>query len=149
MGARLHPAVRSPPNVVNKSRGRYRQSGAKDDQWDAALIGNLLRTDRQRFRPWHPGSALLQPMRASVSYHLYLTKQAVATGNRLRALLLRYYPAAYHFCSTWPSRSACRLIRTYPDPAQATALSAEAFQAFLAQIRFPRRKQWLTDYRRL
>ena len=76
------------PNVASKNRGRYRQSAAKDDKWDAFLIGDILRTNRQRFYPWQPGSELLQQMRATVSFHRYLTKQTTATSNRLRAVLL-------------------------------------------------------------
>ena len=46
------------PNIVNKSRERYRQSGAYDDQSDAFVISDLLRTDGHRFTPWQPGHRL-------------------------------------------------------------------------------------------
>lgn len=37
------------PNIVNRSRERYRQSGAYTDQSDAYVISDLLRTDGHRF----------------------------------------------------------------------------------------------------
>ncbi|MBV7339971.1 IS110 family transposase [Chloroflexi bacterium TSY] len=58
-----------PPNVVNKSRERYSQSGAHNDKSDAYVIADLLRTDVHRFYPWSPGSELLQQMRVVSSAH--------------------------------------------------------------------------------
>lgn len=137
------------PNVVNKNRGRYRQSAAKDDKWDAFVIGDILRTDRQRFHPWRPGSELLQQMRATVSFHRYLTKQTTSISNRLRSILLRYYPAAYHLFPSWPSKAGCRFIIQFPTPEDANRLSVADFQAFLRNCRHPRQKRWLHYYQRL
>lgn len=137
------------PNVVNKNRGRYRQSDAKDDKWDAYVIGDLVRTDRKHYQPWRPGTTLLQQLRTSVRFHLHLTKQTTANANRLRALLLRYYPVAYHLFPSWPSMTSCRFILQYPTPAQAKAICAEELQEFLHQAKYPRRNRWLDFYQRL
>lgn len=40
-----------PPNLVHSSQGRRRQSRARDDAHDAALIADILRTDRHRLNP--------------------------------------------------------------------------------------------------
>jgi len=63
-----------PPGVVSSSRGRYRQSGANTDAYDAAVIADLLRTDRHRLRPWQPDSLLTRQIRADVSLYGHLTK---------------------------------------------------------------------------
>jgi len=36
------------PSVVSSSRGRYTSSGARDDDRDAFVLADLLRTDRHR-----------------------------------------------------------------------------------------------------
>ena len=43
------------PTLVKSSRGRQRVSAAKDDDSDAALLADILLTDRQRLIPWQPG----------------------------------------------------------------------------------------------
>ncbi|MCI0728556.1 MAG: IS110 family transposase [Chloroflexi bacterium] len=47
-----------PPGVINSSRGRYGQSGARDDRRDSRLIADVVRTDRARLHPWRPDSLL-------------------------------------------------------------------------------------------
>jgi transposase len=138
-----------PPNVVNKSRDRHRQSVAKNDALDAYVIADILRTDRHRLRLWHPGSALLQELRIAVRFHNQLTEQVTQQANRLRTVLLRYYPAAYHFLPSWPTRVACRFVLQYPAPADARSLSGNAFWTFLRQAKHPRHAQWMTYFQRL
>jgi transposase len=83
-----------PPNQVKSNRGRFRQSQAKDDPTDARRIADILRTDRGRLQPWHPDQLLTRQIRAKVSLILHLSKQTTRLSNRLRSVLLRYYPAA-------------------------------------------------------
>jgi transposase len=83
-----------PPTVVKSSRGRYGGSGSRSDQMDAHLLADILRTDRTRLQPWHPDSLLTRQIRAKVSLVLHLTKNVRRATERLRAILVRYYPAA-------------------------------------------------------
>jgi hypothetical protein len=46
-------------------------------------------------RLWHPDSLLTRLMRAKVSWIHHLTRASTRLSNRLRAVLLRYYPAAF------------------------------------------------------
>jgi transposase len=57
-----------PPSTVKSAQKRFRQSGAKDDAWDAHLIADLLRTDRQRYVPWKPDEPLTRQIRAEVRF---------------------------------------------------------------------------------
>src|ERR1700690_2355265 len=41
-----------PPSAVKSAQKRFRQSGAKDDPWDARLIADVLRTDQNRYVVW-------------------------------------------------------------------------------------------------
>lgn len=122
-----------PPNVTRSSRGRYRQSGARSDQSDAYVLADLLRTDQHRLQPWQPDLLLTQQMRAKVSLHLHLTQIIVRWSNRLRAILLRYYPAAVEVFSQLSNPLALTFIQSYPTPAAAARLSYPEFEQFARQ----------------
>ena len=119
-----------PPNVVKSCQGRYRQSGAYTDKSAALLLADLLRTDRHRLQPWHPDLPLTQQMRAKISFLLYLTRSAVRLSNRLRAVLLRYYPAAVNVFSSLDGVVTLEFLRAYPTPQAAAALNRDDFEAF-------------------
>lgn len=119
-----------PPSVIKSNRGRFSSSGARDDRRDGHLIAEVLRTDRGRLQPWRPDRELTQQIRATVSLVNYLTKQKVRCANRLRAILLRYYPAALVVFGQFSSQIGLRFIQTYPTPQAAAELSWEQFAAF-------------------
>lgn len=138
-----------PPNVVKKTRSRHNQSGARDDRFDAYVIADLLRTDKHRFYPWHPGSELLQQMRAVSSATLFWTKQTVMLANRLGAYLTRYHPAILNVFSAWPSRIACELLLAYPTPETAQNVTYEEFKVFLKKHRHSYTPTWVRSYDKL
>ena len=105
-----------PPSVVKSNRGRFRQSGARDDQSDGYLLADILRIDRGRLQPWHPDSLLTRQMRAKVSWIQHLTRASTRLSNRLRSVLLRYYPAALQVFPDLSTQIALEFIRTYPTP---------------------------------
>jgi transposase len=127
-----------PPNQVKSSQGRIRQSGARDDGQDANLIAELVRTDRHRLYPWHPGSLLLQQMRAKVSYIDFLTQNIVRFSNRLRSVLLRYYPAALQVFSSVRTEICQAFIQAYPTPEAAAQLDFAAFKDFARENHYNR-----------
>ena len=122
-----------PPSVVKSSRGRQGQSQARTDPSDAWLIADILRTDQPRLTPWYPDSLLTRQMRAKVSLILHLTHQSTRLSNRLRAVLLRYYPAATQVFSSLQAQIALQFIRTYPTPRGVATLTWTEFQAFAQQ----------------
>jgi transposase len=138
-----------PPHVVKSVRGRYGQSQAHTDASDSFLLADLLRTDRARLRPWHPDSVPTRQLRAFVSLDLYLLHERLQLANRLRAVLLRYYPAALEVFSALHSLVALRFIERYPTPAQASALTLPAFQAFAAEVGYRRPDQLRKRFARL
>src|SRR5260370_18427888 len=89
-----------PPNVVNSTRGRYRQSGARNDQSDAFVLADVLRTDRARLQPWQPDHVLTRKIRSRVTLLSHLTLHGIQLSNHLRPGLWRYYPAALTFFCT-------------------------------------------------
>jgi transposase len=138
-----------PPNVVKSAQGRYRQSGAKDDRWDARLIADILRTDQKRYTPWKPDSPLTRQIRAGVRFLYQVNKELVRNSNRLRSVLLRYYPAATQVFSRLDGLITLAFIRTYPTPQAAAALSFEDFETFLRDHHYTHAKAWAKSYARL
>ena len=138
-----------PPNVVKSSRGRYRQSQARTDVSDARLLADLLRTDRHHLRPWHPDSELTQQMRAKISLYRYLSNSCVRLSNRLRAVLMRYYPAALKVFSHLDAQITLAFIQAYPTPQKAAELTFEQFSAFAREHRYPRPKKLAGCFARL
>lgn len=136
-----HQVYVLPPNQVRSNRGRFRQSGARDDPADARLIAEILRTDRGRLQPWHPDSLLTRQMRSKVSLILHLGKQTTRLANRLRAVLLRYYPAAVQvFKGGLTTQIAPAFVQAYPTPAAAQALSYAQFERFACNHDYRQRK---------
>jgi transposase len=138
-----------PPSLVKASRGRQGQSGARTDPSDAWLIADILRTDHPRLAPWSPDSLLTRQMRARVSLILHLTRQTTRLSNRLRAVLLRYYPAATQVFSNLRTQIALHFIRTYPTPQAAAGLTWAEFQAFAQQQGYRRPKKLPACFARL
>jgi len=138
-----------PPNVVKSAQGRYRQSGAKSDASDARLIADILRTDQGRYPAWVPDLALTRQMRAKVSLVIFLTHSMVRTENRLRAVLLRYYPAALEVFSSLDAQITLAFIQEYALPQAAAQLTFDQFKGFLKQHHHHQPKKWAGCYARL
>ena len=60
-------------------------------------------------------------MRAKVSLVIFLTHDMVRTENRLRAVLLRYYPAALEVFSSLDAQVTLAFIQEYSLPQAAAA----------------------------
>ena len=136
-GHGYHQVFVIPPNVVNSTRGRYRQSGARTDQSDAFVLADILRTDRARLQLWQPDHVLTRQLRSRVSLLGHLTRNAVRLTNRLRAVLWRYYPAALNVFSALDTQIALEFVRLYSTPQHAAALTLAEFRAFAKRHRYP------------
>jgi transposase len=128
-----------PATVVKSSRGRYGSAGTRSDQRDAHLLADILRTDRLRLQPWRPDSLLTRQIRAKVSLIHHLTKSVRRATERLRAILLRYYPAALELFSGLQAQISLAFLLEYSTPQAMAALSYEAFVAFAKGRRYPGR----------
>ena len=138
-----------PPQAVASAQGRFRNSGAKSDPSDAHLIADLLRTDQARFHLWAPDQPLTRQIRAGVHSLYQLHKDMVRVSNRLRAVLLRYYPAALQGFGSLEARSTLALIAAYPTPQALRDLTWEAFQTFCRTHHHTHPKAWPACYNRL
>ena len=130
------------PTVVSSNRGRQGSSGAKDDDRDARLLADIVRTDRRQLLPWQPDGPLVRQMRLLLSSIDDLTKLIVGWRNRLRAHLLYAYPQALAAFGDVQTAFAQRFLAAFPDPAQLQTLSFEEFTAFCRQQRYYMRKRY-------
>ena len=121
------------PRMVKSSRGRQRASAARDDDSDAALLADILRTDRQRLIPWRPDGPQVRQLRYLLSFVDDLTGSIVRYSNRLRAVLRRYYPQPIAAFSGLDVPLCLHFLIAYPTPAAAAQLSFEEFIAFCRQ----------------
>jgi transposase len=138
-----------PPTTVKSNRKRFSSSAARSDPGDAIVIADSLRTDHGRLQTWHPDSLLTRKIQTKVSLINHLTKSAGRLSNRLRAVLLRYYPAVLNMFSSWPTKIALEFIRAFPTPEDAKNLSPDEFQRFARQHRYPNPKRLPTCFARL
>jgi len=127
-----------PPSVTKSRRKRYGQTNAHTDRDDAYLLADLLRTDKHRLQPWRPDLPLTRHMRAKVSLLMYLSRGCVRLSNRLRAVLLRYYPLPLEVFCNHDAPITLKFICRYPTPQAAAALTYEEFRAFAREHRYSR-----------
>ena len=121
------------PSKVRSSRGRFRQSAARNDPSDALLIADILRTDHPRMHPWQPDQLLTRQIRVKIGFVSFLTRRIVGLTNRQRTLLLRYYPAAAELFTTLKAPIAQHFIQAFPSPQEAARLDLEQFRVFARQ----------------
>ncbi len=118
------------PSRVNSNRGRQRASGARDDDSDAALLSDILRTDQHRLIAWQPDSELVSQMRALLSFVDDLTISITQYHNRLRSQLRRYYPQALSAFGKLTVPLCLHFLMAYPTPQAAAALNYTQFETF-------------------
>ena len=138
-----------PPGVVKSTQGRFRQSRAKSDPWDARLIADMLRTDRHRYCLWKPDNVITRQIRVAVRFINSLTKDITRNTNQLRAVLHRYYPEAVNVFCKVNYLIALKFIQTYPTPDQAEKLTFEEFKKFARENRHTQPKKLAKCYSRL
>lgn len=138
-----------PPTLVKSSQGRYAQGGAKDDRRDAQLIADILRTDHGRLHAWQADKLLTRQIQLESRNVIHLTHMIVRQTNHLRAMLLRYYPAALQVFSCLDSPICLAFLSAYPTPQKAQALRYEEFTDFLRTHHHTQKRVWPTSYARL
>lgn len=138
-----------PPTLVKSSQGRYAQGGAKDDRRDAQLIADILRTDHGRLHIWQPDRLLTRQIQLESRNVIHLTHMITRQTNHLRAMLVRYYPAALQIFSSLDSPVCLAFLSAYPTPQKAQALSYAEFCAFLREHHHTQKRVWPKSYANL
>ena len=133
-----YPVYLVPPQATEGYRNRQRSSGAHDDDSDAALLADILRTDRESHRRLRPNTALTQQLLAPVRLIEILRRSIQRQSNQLRAVLRRTYAPAVGLFSDLTAPITLQFLRQYPTACEAQALSREAFETFLREHGYTR-----------
>lgn len=125
------------PKCVDRYRDRYKASKIKDDGFDAMVIANILRTDRQNYKPILPDSELTRELRLFTRDHQKLIRMKTMILNQLTACLKEYYPVALKFFSDLALQISIAFLKNFPTLEEAREMSKEKWERFLSRHHYP------------
>ena len=118
------------PKSLARYRDTFRPGGAKDDPTDADLLTDLLRTHRDRLRPWKPDEASVRTLRLLVEDRRSLVDQRTALTNRLQNRLKEYYPHALEWARGLDTLQACDFLERWPELASVRTVRLSQLRTF-------------------
>ena len=137
------------PKAVDRYRDRYKTSGIKSDEFDACVLANILRTDKDRFQPILPDSELSREIKVLTRVREKLIGDRTRLSNRLTSILKAYYPAALELFSEVAQPITLSFLSKYPTYQDARNLSFEEFKRFLSENHYPHSKKARGIYEKL
>jgi transposase len=129
------------PKAVDRSRERFRISGAKSDLRDAWVLATMLRTDRQLYRPIIPDSEDAQELRALTRDRADLVRTRTMLSNQLTTCLKTYFPEFLALFADPDRPVALALLQAYPTRERLQAVSQADLERFLRRHRCPRSRE--------
>jgi transposase len=126
------------PKQLDRFRDRYTPAGAKDDQRDAFVLADALRTDRHCFHAVRLDGAKLLRLRELSRLEEDLGEDLNRTTNQLWQQLHRYFPQLLTLCSGANEPWLWDLLEIAPLPALAAKLSPARLRQILARRRIRR-----------
>lgn len=111
------------PRSVARYRERHRQAGGKSDAADALVLANILRTDRHLHRTLPTISEQALAVRALARQHQEAIWARQLTVNRLRSVLLEFYPAALEAFPNLTHKAALTILKAAPTPGEGQKLT--------------------------
>src|SRR3954447_9887115 len=119
------------PRAVARYRERHGQTGKKSDQGDAAVLAGILRTDRHLHRPLPQISDTALAVKALARQHQEAIWALQQTTNRLRSVLLEYYPQALVAYPKLTHHAALTILAAAPTPQAGGRLTTARIVALL------------------
>ena len=119
------------PRAVARYRERFAQAGGKSDPGDAALLANVLRTDRHQHRPLPALSESALAIKALARQHQESIWAMHQTISRLRSVLLEFYPQAVKAFPKLKHHAATTVLTAVPSPAAGLKLTPARLQKLL------------------
>ena len=123
------------PKQLDRFRDRFRVSGAKDDQLDAYVLAQSLRTDQALFQELEPEDDHVIRLRELVGIHGDVAQQARADANRLRDILVRTFPVLLEVANGADEPWLWALLDKAPTHAQAARLQQKTLAELLKSRR--------------
>ncbi len=118
-----------PGRIIHHAAATYR-GDAKTDAKDAVIIADQARM-RRDLTPILASGQLSQDLRMMASHRTDLIHDRVRTINRLRAVLLEYFPALESAFDYSKSKAALILLQGYQTPKALRALGEARFTKWL------------------
>ena len=123
------------PMAVARYRDRHTVAGRKSDKGDAAVLANVLRTDRHAHRPLPADSELAQAIAVLARAQQDAVWDRTTAHNKLRSHLREYFPGfltAFAAARDGIMRPEARVIlAAAPAPADAARLTVAQLRALL------------------
>ena len=119
------------PRQLKNLRGRYGNAGNKDDDLDAFVLADVLRTDQLRLRPLERDTDATRALRALTRARKDLVEARVALTNQLLANLQLALPGAIGLFYDLDSPISLAWLRRFTTQTQADWLSPKRFDAWL------------------
>jgi transposase len=119
------------PRAVARYRERHNQAGGKSDPGDAAVLANILRTDRHEHRAMPEISETALAVRALARQHQEAIWARQLTVNRLRSVYLEFYPNALIAFPNLIHKAALEILGAAPTPRLALKLTRKRIVTLL------------------
>lgn len=112
-------------------RERHGQAGGKSDPGDAAILANILRTDKAMHRPMPTTTEHARAVKALARQHQEAIWALHQTISRPRSVLLEFYPTALQAFPNLKHRAAVAVLSAAPTPASGRDLTRRKVVAVL------------------
>jgi transposase len=112
------------PRAVARYRERHGQAGGKSDPGDAHVLADILRTDRDRHRPLPALSDEALAVKALARQHQEAIWARQVAVNRLRSVLVEFYPNALVAFPTLTHKAALEVLAAAPTPEAGAKLTS-------------------------
>jgi len=119
------------PRAVARYRERHGQSGKKSDPGDAALLADVLRTDRHQHRQLPLITDGGRAVKALARQHQEAIWSLHQMTSRLRSVLLEFYPQALQAFSNLKHKAALTVLTAASTPELGSRLTARRIVALL------------------
>ena len=121
------------PKQLDRFRDRFTAAGAKDDQRDAHVLADALRTDRRAFRRVRPDDPLIIQLREVTRLREDLQEEERRLANRVREQLYRVDAAWLTLSPAADEPWLWALLAEAPDPGGLGAAPAPAHRGRAAR----------------
>ncbi len=126
------------PKQLDRFRDRFTVSGSKDDQLDARVLADSLRTDPAAFRRLRLDPAALTQLREASRLEDEIKQELRRLSNRLRSLLQRYHVELLALQPSADEPWFWSLVELAPTPELGKRLSPRRIERLLREHRIRR-----------
>jgi transposase len=126
------------PKQLDRFRDRFSPAGAKDDDRDAEVLADALRTDMRAFRKLMLAEPMLVELREWSRMADDLSTDKNRLANRLREQLWRYYPQMLELEADLTTEWMLDLWEALPTPAKAARVRESTVKKILKDHRIRR-----------